>query len=379
MDSKKILVIVIAAIVVIGGVTAVVVSNNNNGGDKEKETISIAYLNLGYYPFMVGFEKGYFNNLDFNVKPVVVTGSGQDAVNAVLAGDATMAATGDAPFINTLGKYPDKLVGLTQYTQSSGSLAGHIWIANNSLKGSLDAIEKDADGVVSNSATTAAQIKEITANKEGSGKDGTFSIGVINGSTTHTNIRKWCLSNDLTYDEGALEDSLKTGVDVHIIQVPKGSDASVLITYLEKVDALATNKTLNGNIMSAIGDKVYAFGDSSALSGTSYSVLCTTQANYDKYKDQMIQVLEVLKEIEEWIKNNVEEASKICADLSNDKAETIAKNINGANYKVIWDTNEKNYESWVQTAKINGYDISVETFINACPCKDTINAWYAKA
>lgn len=378
MDSKKILVIVIAAIVVIGGVTAVVVSNNNNN-DKEKETISIAYLNLGYYPFMVGFEKGYFDNLDFNVKPIVVTGSGQDAVNAVLAGDATMAATGDAPFINTLGKYPDKLVGLTQYTQSSGSLAGHIWIANNSLKGSLDAIEKDADGVVSNSATTAAQIKEITANKEGSGKDGTFSIGVINGSTTHTNIRKWCLSNDLTYDEGALEDSLKTGVDVHIIQVPKGSDAGVLITYLEKVDALATNKTLNGNIMSAIGDKVYAFGDSSALSGTSYSVLCTTQANYDKYKDQMIQVLEVLKEIEEWIKNNVEEASKICADLSNDKAETIAKNINGANYKVIWDTNEKNYDSWVQTAKINGYDISVETFINACPCKDTINAWYAKA
>ena len=378
MDSKKILVIVIAAIVVIGGVTAVVVNNNNNN-DKGKETISIAYLNLGYYPFMVGFEKGYFNNLDFNVKPIVVTGSGQDAVNAVLAGDATMAATGDAPFINTLGKYPDKLVGLTQYTQSSGSLAGHIWIANNSLKGSLDAIEKDADGVVSNSATTAAQIKEITANKEGSGKDGTFSIGVINGSTTHTNIRKWCLSNDLTYAEGALEDSLKTGVDVHIIQVPKGSDASVLITYLEKVDALATNKTLNGNIMSAIGDKVYAFGDSSALSGTSYSVLCTTQANYDKYKDQMIQVLEVLKEIEEWIKNNVEEASKICADLSGDKAETIAKNINGANYKVIWDTNEKNYESWVQTAKINGYDISVETFINACPCKDTINAWYAKA
>ncbi len=170
MDSKKILAIVIAAIVVIGGVTAVIVTNNNNGGDKEKETISIAYLNLGYYPFIVGFEKGYFNNLDFNVKPIVVTGSGQDAVNAVLAGDATMAATGDAPFINTLGKNPETFIGLTQYTQSSGSLAGHIWIANNSLKGSLDAIEKDDKGVVSNSATTAAQIKEITKNKEGSGQ-----------------------------------------------------------------------------------------------------------------------------------------------------------------------------------------------------------------
>ncbi len=176
-----------------------------------------------------------------------------------------------------------------------------------------------------------------------------------------------------------MEDTLKTGVDVHVIQVPKGSDASALISYLEKVDALATNKTLNGNIMSAIGDKVYAFGDSSALSGVSYSVLCTTQANYDKYKDQMIQILEILKDIEEWIKNNVDEAAKICADLSGDKAETIVKNINGANYKVIWNTNEKNYDSWVQTAKINGYDISVDKFINACPCKDTINAWYAKA
>ncbi len=377
MDSKKILVIVIAAIVVIGGVTAVVINNNNN--DKGKETISIAYLNLGYYPFMVGFENGWFDNLDFNVKPIVVTGSGQDAVNAVLAGDATMAATGDAPFINTLGKYGNDIVGLTQYTQSSGSLAGHIWIANKSLEGKLDAIEKDADGVVSNSATTAGQIKKITEDKEGK-NGGIFSIGVINGSTTHTNIRKWCLSNGLTYDEGALGATLKTDVDVHIIQVPKGSDASVLITYLENVDALATNKTLNGNIMSSTaGDKVYAFGDSSALSGTSYSVLCTTQANYDKYKDQMIQVLEVLKNIEEWIKKNVDESAKICADLSNDKAETIVKNINGANYKVIWDTNEKNYDSWVQTAKINGYNISVETFINACPCKDTINAWYTTA
>ena len=51
----------------------------NNNKDKG-ETVSIAYLNLGYYPFMVGFHDGWFDDLPFNVEPVVVNGSGQDAV-----------------------------------------------------------------------------------------------------------------------------------------------------------------------------------------------------------------------------------------------------------------------------------------------------------
>ena len=116
---------IIAVVIVVAagvGIGITVMNNNKDNGLDENVEIIIAYLNLGYYPFTVGFQKGMWDDLGFKVKPVVVSGSGNVAVETLLTGGATIAATGDGPFATTFGKYPNDIVGLCQYSQQSGYL-----------------------------------------------------------------------------------------------------------------------------------------------------------------------------------------------------------------------------------------------------------------
>lgn len=376
MDSKKIGAIVVAVVVIAAAAGGLWYYNNN----KDKgETVSIAYLNLGYYPFMVGFHDGWFDDLPFNVEPVVVNGSGQDAVNAVLAGEATMAATGDAPFVNTMGKYPDEIIGLTQYTQGSGSLSGHRWIAEKSEMSSLlDSIEVE-NNTSTNSQTVANQIRSITDSGLG-GTDGMFTVALVDGSTTETNFKKWCLEYGLTYVEG---DEQNPDADLRIVGL-LNVDAAVLTTALEtpEVDALAINNSYYQQLSNDkdVGPGIYVWGDSSSLMEVSYSVFCTTAANYEKYYDEMMQILEVLKDICDWIKANPAEAAAICASLvSDESAEEIEDSIRSTSYSVTWNvsTDSDSYASWISTAKVNGYTITQQQFIQACPHRDIINSWYS--
>ena len=375
MDSKKIGAIVVVVVVIAAAAGGLWYYNSN----KDKgETVSIAYLNLGYYPFMVGFHDGWFDDLPFNVEPVVVNGSGQDAVNAVLAGEATMAATGDAPFVNTLGKYPDEMIGLTQYTQGSGSLAGHRWIAEKSLMSDkLDEIVVE-NNTSTNDETVAAQIKAITDNGQG-GTNGMFTVALVDGSTTETTFKKWCLQYGLTWVEG---DEQNPDADLRIVGL-LNVDAAVLTTALEtpEVDALAINGSYYTQLSEdpQVGPGIYRFGDSSSLMEVSYSVFCTTAANYEKYYIEMLQILEVLKDICDWIKANPAEAAAICAELNDGNAESIEESIRTTSNSVTWNssTEPDSYDSWIKTATVNGYNLTQQQFIEACPHRDIINSWYS--
>ena len=371
MDSKKIAAVLVVVIVVAGAAGGWIWYNNS----KDKgETISIAYLNLGYYPFMVGFSEGWFDDLDFNVEPVIVSGSGQDAVNAVLSGDATMAATGDAPFINTLGKYPDDIIGLAQYSQGSGSLSGHQWVVRSSEWSGIIP-ERVVDGATNqstNSADVVAAIKNISASGEGR-YEGKFAVALADGSTTETNFKKWCNAYGLKWCDSS---NFSQDADVVVVGLQQ-TDASMLTEALDSsVDALAINSTYYETISDKQGDNIYVIGDSSSIVEESYSVFCTTKANYDKYYIEMLEVLEVLKDICDWIKANPEKSAEICSGLSGATAESILKSINKNTYNVTWNTTS-DYDAWVETAEVNGYSITAVQFIQACPHRDIINSWYS--
>ncbi len=378
MDSSKMMVIAVVAIVAVAAAGGIYYMNSKDDGSDEEVEIKIAYLNLGYYPFMVGFEKGMFDDLDFKVTPVVVEGSGNVSVEALISGNATMAATGDGPFVNAFGKYPDSVRGLCQYTQSSGSLAGHQWIVNSTKtyaalggEGVTEAVF-DSSGVVTNSAEVAADIKAVTAAGEGY-QNGMFMVSVNNGSTTHTNFLKWCIAYGLSYTTDA-----SGSADVYINAIPSAT-ADVLASALNtpSTDAVACNTKLYNTIVNKVGDGVKKIGDSSCLSETSYSVLCTTQENYEKYADEMLQVLEKLKEIYEWMDANPDEAAGIISQLNGETVDQVKKDYNSSEHRIVWETD--NLSAWVTTAKINGYTVTEEQFANACPetVRNTINSWYA--
>ena len=90
MDSKKILVIAVIAIVAIAGVAVAIFAMQNNGQPGE---LKVAYLKKnGYETEMVAENKNFFDGV--KVTGVPVTGSGQQSVNALLAEEVDIAATG---------------------------------------------------------------------------------------------------------------------------------------------------------------------------------------------------------------------------------------------------------------------------------------------
>jgi len=102
-------------------------------GNEEDRSLSVVYLNKSTYEaLIVADKKGFFGELDFKLTKHVVTGSGQDAVNAMVAGSADIAATGEGPAINALNQYGDDIVVLCSYDISTGA---HVWVAQHSLIG----------------------------------------------------------------------------------------------------------------------------------------------------------------------------------------------------------------------------------------------------
>lgn len=369
MDTKKIAAIVVAAIVIVAGAAIWIIWDKD-----DKDTLKVAYLTKGYYPFIVGFDNGMFDDLSFKVEPVIVSGSGQDAVNAVLSRDAHMAATGEAPFVNTLGKHPDDIIGLAQYTQSSGSAAGHRWIAHPDMIGIIPAMTMDSESIPSNSQAVADAIKAASAAGKGKGTDNMVTIGLVNGSTTLTMFMKWCIMHDITYVQGT-----GTGADVQIKIFEKGSDIAEALG-LGQLDIGGGSDPIPDTLLAlpanANGQKTYEIGNSSVIKETTFSVLCTTKEYYDKYSEQMIEFLGALKKVNEWMSGNVEDAVSIIAPISGIAENTIRNGLTNQGMKVIWDMDH--IESWTLTATINGSSLTKEDFTNSCPHRDIINGWYAE-
>lgn len=77
------------------------------------EPVSVAYLNkAGYETIIVADKKGCFDAAPMDVELLTVSGSGQQSVEALLAGSADIAATGQGPVADALGQYGDDIVVL---------------------------------------------------------------------------------------------------------------------------------------------------------------------------------------------------------------------------------------------------------------------------
>ena len=114
MDSRKIIAIVAVLAIVACAVVVVVMTQQ-----QENKDLSVVYLKKnGYETEMVAEAKGFFSDEGVNVKGETVTGSGQDAVNKLLAGSVDIAATGQGPVANTLHEYADDLVIILWYFAS---------------------------------------------------------------------------------------------------------------------------------------------------------------------------------------------------------------------------------------------------------------------
>lgn len=360
MNSKQMGAIFAVAIIAIAAIAGVFIWNENN--NSKEDTFKVAYLAKGYYTFHVAFDQGFYDDLGFKVEPVIVGGSGQDAVNAVLSGNATVAATGDAPYVNTLAsKGADNFVGLCMYGETTKASAGHKWVTTESCPVKLSPIAgKSATDAEADAA--AAAIKAY---------DGTLKMGLVYGSTTLTTFMKWCTYYGIGYSQDA---STTEKIQIKIFET--GGDA-ISALGSGSIDMLGGSNPIPTNAIEKVKG-AYIWGDCKVLGEPSASILCTTMENYDKYTERMEKFLEATYNTNKWISENMDKAVEICQKKSSvTDAATIRDALENAPIEVCWkNVNGALFDAWALTAKLNGFnDMTSDTFKNSCPVADTINAY----
>ena len=337
MDSKKMMAILVVAIVAVAAAGVYVFMS----GDDDKEgSLKVVYLNKGgYETFMVAEEKGFYDDLDFNMERLLVTGSGQDAVNALLADDADIAATGEGPVINTLLAHRDDIVLLASYTVSIG---GQVWVT------------KEGSGVLTEGPTQerADSMKGKTA-------------VVIAGSSTESIFKRWCAAFNLeissTVDPTKL--CLKTVENGAVLLESFGTDASV--------DILAASQPYPTTAMAQYNAK--KIGDSSDINANSTTILVTTKAKYDEKADMMKDFVTALYETTKYINANKTECIKICSDrIGNSVAEETTA-FAGITFSVSYNDVIIDTLYAAAQAKANN-PLTREFIVSVCPLKSYLDS-----
>lgn len=270
MDTKKWLAVIVVAVLAVAAVGIYFL------WEKDDDSLKVVYLNKGgYETIMVAQDKGFFNELDYDVEHLQVSGSGQDAVNALLAGSADIAVTGDGPAINTLHAYGDDVVILCSYNIDVG---GHVWVAKPG-SGISDSNDKQ---------TVADSMKGKKA-------------GVIEGSTTQSIFNRWCAAYGLSTAGGG--DGLS---------IQKFTDGNALLAAFAAgtIDVLAASEPYPTTAISHGGYKV---GSSADINVNAVCVLMTTKAKYDANEQKMKDFVTAMYKATDYMNDNRDECIQLCS------------------------------------------------------------------
>ena len=313
----------------------------------EDDSLSVVYLNKSSYEaLIVADKKGFFDELDFDVTKHLVTGSGQDAVNAMLAGSADIAATGEGPAINALNQYGDKIVVLCSYDIST---AAHVWVAQKSLIG--NGIDVDGKGP-----------QEIANDLKGSN----YKVGVIEKSSTEAMFKRWCDSFDVTYNTTPGSD----------LQLKYLTGSMLTSTFAAKeIDILVGSQPYPATAMEKAGG--VKIGSSEDIEVYSTCVLVTTKAMYENKTEQMKAFVAAIKKSTDFMNANKAEAIGICASSIGWSEAAQAASFAGSTPKVAFNDTVVDIMYSVSEGKKFNDTVTRGMISEACPLKEYIDELYA--
>lgn len=349
MDSKKILAIVAVVIIALGAVVAAVIISQNS----QKDDLSVVYLQKnGYETQMVAESKDFFGDYGLNVKGETITGSGQDAVNKLLAGTVDIAATGHGPVANTFIKYPDDLVilcGVNHYT------GGQVWVTN------VDAIVA-YDPALDNK--TAVRDSFDTASSHGADP---IKFGLQQGATTESEFKKWLKAMGMENDYADFGESA-TGKYIELVNYKANQLVSNLQTGI--IDGMAASQPYPMKALEL--DGVKKIGSNADVGSYDLAMYITTKKIYDEKKDLLERFIKALDKTSKYMADpaNLEECKKICNDVINNKDAVDGGFATGV-WKMDW--SDAMATTLQKTCKSKGSDtITVEMCKEKCPFLELI-------
>ncbi len=278
--------------------------------------IAVSYLNkAGYEDIIVADNQGFYGK---NVTLLPVTGSGQQSVEALLAGQSDIAATGQGPVADAIKQYGDDIVVLAGTNISTG---GQVWVAGAGMTG--DKAITPYDKAKDNKAEVKASFEAAAA-----ANGGTIKCGVQQGATTESEFKKWLKAFDISFNDfGAEGNGTVTLVDLKANTLP-----TTLATGTD-IDMMAASQPYPDTALAQIQGS-YKIGDNADIN--SYSVMCliTTKDVYAEKEDAIKAFLESEKKSVDFMNSNADEAIKICADSIGTDEDSVKAQFGIANFKV---------------------------------------------
>ena len=318
--------------------------------------ISVSYLNkAGYEDIIVADKQGFYKECGTEVTLLPVTGSGQQSVEALLAGQSDIAATGQGPVADAIKQYGDRIVVLAGTNISTG---GQVWVAGPGLSGNAAITPYNASA--DNKADVKASFEAAAA-----AKGGTLKCGVQQGATTESEFKKWLKAFDISFNDfGAEGSGTVTLVDL------KANTLPTTLASGNDIDMMAASQPYPDTAISSVSG-AYKIGDNSDID--SYQVMCliTTKEVYAEKEASIKAFLEAEKKSVDFMNSKPEEAIKICADgIGTDEASVKAQ-FDIANFKV--DMSDKMVSVLQKACKGKEVDITEEQLKTQMPLIDWLN------
>lgn len=314
--------------------------------------LSLAYLNkAGYETIITAEAQGFFADGDVEVQLQPVSGSGQQSVEALLAGSADIAATGQGPVANAIGQYGEDIVVLCGTNCNTDS---QIIVAGPAMTdgAQITAYDKDAKNEAAVKASFEAAATAL---------DHPIRMGVQQGATTESALRSWLKKMDISVNEFGTEgEGIVTLVDVKANTLP-----TVLATGTD-IDMMAASQPYPDT---AIANVEGAYKVGSNADTNSYDVACyiTTKEIFDEKEDSIKAFIEDLKRTTDYLSDeaNTEAAIDACAESMGADRETVVAAFNVADWKTTM--SDTMIQSITKAAAKNYPDVTEETVRACCP------------
>ncbi len=361
--KKKLLLAALAALATMAlagcssGASTATDQDGTESVQKDVASLSLAYLNkAGYETVIVADKQGYFEEADPDIELLTVSGSGQQAVEALLAGSADIAATGQGPVADALGQYDDIVV----LCGTNCSTDTQVWVASPSMTGemALVAYDKEKD----NKAEVAASFEQAATQLGGHVK-----LGVQQGATTESAVKSWLTAMGVTYNEFGVEgDGVVSLVDV------KANTLPTVLANGADIDVMAASQPYPDTALSNIQGS-YRIGSNADTNSYDASLFITTKEVYAEKEDSIKEFIGALKRATDYMADdaNVGKCVTICADAMGASEDTVQAAFDTADWNTTM--SDRMIESIQKAAKKKGYDTTIEDVRAACPLIDWLD------
>ncbi len=330
------------------------------GAEKEYAPLSVAYLNkAGYEDIIVAGNQGLFEGIGPEVTLYTVSGSGQQSVEAMLAGSADIAVTGKGPVGSAIAQYGDDIVVLAGTNITTGD---QVWIAGPGMTGETQLVAYDA---------TKDNKDEVKASYEAAAEKlgGTIRAGVQKGATTESDYKSWLKAMGISFNDFGTEgEGTVTLVDVKANTLP-----TTLATGSD-IDIMAASQPYPDTALAQI-EGSYILGSNADTNSYGVEFLITTKKVYEEKQDSIKALLAALQKTADFMTANSDEAIKICAESIGTDEANVKAAFEVANFGVA--LNDDMVTTLGKVCAKNGAELTNDELKAHMPLYDWINGGMA--